>query len=164
MRSDCGPTLWATRSRRCFSSATRSLSLNVGAGGVIRMLDGMALSFLARTTTPTGLSMAKHASTTSSANVTRVVFFISFSWNLVNLENLVILSNIQRRAKTGLQDFQDDKIKNIYGVGVGAGVARRRGRGGLSTVRVPSFEIMNRPPFAVVMICVPSGRVRIVTP
>src|SRR5215204_2443245 len=69
--------LWATRSRRCFSSATRSLSSNAGAGGVILMLDGIALSFFARTATPTGLSMARHANRASSANTTRVVFFIS---------------------------------------------------------------------------------------
>src|SRR5215212_5421033 len=76
--NDCGPMLWATRSRRCFSSARRSLSANAGAGGVIRMLEGIALSFLAlvaRTAT-SGLSIAKHANRASSANITRVVFFI----------------------------------------------------------------------------------------
>src|SRR5215213_1548676 len=76
--NEFGPMLWATRSRRCLSSATRSLSANAGAGGVIRMLEGIALSFLAlvaRTAT-SGLSIAKHANRASSANITRVVFFI----------------------------------------------------------------------------------------
>src|SRR5215212_7193262 len=76
--NDCGPMLWATRSRRCFSSARRSLSANAGAGGVMRMLEGIALSFqalVARTAT-SGLSIAKHANRASSANITRVVFFI----------------------------------------------------------------------------------------
>src|ERR1044072_1832503 len=75
--NDCGPMLWATRSRRCFSSAIRSLSSNAGAGGAMRMLDGMAVPLVALTATLTGLSMAKHANRASSANIARVVFFIS---------------------------------------------------------------------------------------
>src|ERR1044072_3447350 len=68
--------LWATRSRRCFSSATRSLSSNAGAGGVMRILDGMALSFPART--PTELSIARHATSANSANVGTLNVFLLF--------------------------------------------------------------------------------------
>src|SRR5215213_7726812 len=56
-------------------------------------------------------------------------------------------------------------LADDYGVGAGSGVARRRfGRGGFRTCLFPSFVIRTRIPLAVVIICEPSGKVRIVTP
>src|ERR1700752_877313 len=79
MMNDCGPTLCATRSRLCINSARRSLSSNVGAGGGILMLDGIALSLVALTA-PAGPIIAREIHNASSAKITRVVFdFIDFS-------------------------------------------------------------------------------------
>jgi hypothetical protein len=71
--NDCGPTLWATRSRLCINSPTRSLSSKVGAGGVILMFDGIALSLVAVTAEPAVLSIANERQTASRAKITRVL-------------------------------------------------------------------------------------------
>jgi len=71
--SDCGPALWATRSRRCFNSAIRSLSSNTGGGGVSLMLAATGLSAFARTETSAGLSIANAAKKASAKKAARVV-------------------------------------------------------------------------------------------
>src|SRR5205085_3210604 len=65
--NDCGPTLWATRSRRCINSATRSLSSNTGAGGVSLMFEAAGLSLFA----PAELTNAITAQITNNTNATR---------------------------------------------------------------------------------------------
>jgi hypothetical protein len=70
--NDCGLMLFATRSRRWTNSATLSLSSNTGAGGVILMFDGAAVSLVARTATP--LSSVAQTQTANRANATRIQF------------------------------------------------------------------------------------------
>jgi hypothetical protein len=85
--NDCGPTLWATRSRLCINSATRSLSSKAGAGGVILMFDGTALSLVALTAMA-GLSIASDVHNASSAKITRVVFDFLISILLLEYNEL----------------------------------------------------------------------------
>src|SRR6476661_7543814 len=54
-------------------------------------------------------------------------------------------------------------VARYCGEGAGAGTCRRRlfGRGGLRICRLPSFVTMTLVPSRIVMICEPSGKLRI---
>src|SRR5262249_42052081 len=141
--NDCGPTLWATRSRRCINSATRSFSSNVGAGGVILMFEGMLVP---RTARPAGLTTAKATKRASSAKITRVVFnFIDFSsywvgsvpprgsgWVLLTTHPLPRGGTNPTQDHLEYNELASDAEEIHYGDGAGIGAARGRvrGRGG----------------------------------
>jgi hypothetical protein len=73
--------LWATRSRRCFSSAIRSLSSKTGAGGVRRIFGATGISLFARTAVLVVLNAKTNRQVASRAKDTLIdfIFVIWFS-------------------------------------------------------------------------------------